>query len=206
MTDLTGLSHHIWDMKYRFKKADGTPVDGKIQDTWRRVAKALAAAEKPSAQLFWEDGFYQALEGFKFLPAGRILAGAGTDRDVTPVQLFRDGRNPGRHGRHFRKSERSSPDPSAGRRHRLRLLDAPAQRRARARRGRRCLGPHFLHGCVGRHVPHDHVCGLQAWGDDGHFALRPSGHRSLYCREAGFGTIAPCSICPFWSRTILWRP
>ena len=88
MTKLQGLSHHIWEMKYRFKQADGTPVDETIEDTWRRVAKALAAAEKPSAQVFWEDGFAQALEGFKFLPAGRILAGAGTERDVTLFNCF----------------------------------------------------------------------------------------------------------------------
>ena len=94
MTELTGLSHHIWDMKYRLKKADGTPVDASIEDTWRRVAKALAAAEKPSAQLFWEDGFYRALEDFKFLPAGRILAGASTDRDVTLFNCFVMGEIP----------------------------------------------------------------------------------------------------------------
>lgn len=88
MTELTGLSHHIWDMKYRLKDEAGTPVDQTIDDTWRRVAKALAAPEKPSAQLFWEDGFYRALQNFKFLPAGRILAGAGTERDVTLFNCF----------------------------------------------------------------------------------------------------------------------
>ncbi len=94
MAELSGLSHHIWDMKYRLKEADGSPVDATLKDTWRRVAKALAAAERPSARLFWEDGFYQALEGFKFLPAGRILAGAGTDRDVTLFNCFVMGEIP----------------------------------------------------------------------------------------------------------------
>ncbi len=88
MTELTGLPHHIWDMKYRLKNAEGTPVDATLQDSWRRVAKALAQAEKPSARVFWEDGFYRALDGFRFLPAGRILAGAGTDRDVTLFNCF----------------------------------------------------------------------------------------------------------------------
>ena len=88
MTTLQGLSQHIWEMKYRFTQADGTPVDNSIEDTWRRVAKALAAAEKPSAQVFWEDGFAHALDGFKFIPAGRILAGAGTERDVTLFNCF----------------------------------------------------------------------------------------------------------------------
>ena len=39
------LSHQIWDMKYRFKQPDGSAVDRSIEDTWRRVAGALAEAE-----------------------------------------------------------------------------------------------------------------------------------------------------------------
>jgi len=80
------IAEQIWDMKYRFKRPDGTPVDRTIEDTWRRVARALAEVEDdPGA---WEDRFYAALEGFRFLPAGRILAGAGTGRDVTLFNCF----------------------------------------------------------------------------------------------------------------------
>jgi ribonucleoside-diphosphate reductase alpha chain len=72
------ISEQIWDMKYRLKAADGTAIDGSVEDTWRRIAKALASVEKdPKA---WEDKFYAALEDFKYLPAGRIIAGAGTER------------------------------------------------------------------------------------------------------------------------------
>ncbi|WP_341367194.1 adenosylcobalamin-dependent ribonucleoside-diphosphate reductase [Yoonia sp. BS5-3] len=80
------IAEQIWDMKYRFKAADGTPVDETVQDTWRRIAKALAAVEKdPGA---WEDKFYNALADFKYLPAGRITAGAGTARSVTLFNCF----------------------------------------------------------------------------------------------------------------------
>ncbi|MEM0948882.1 MAG: adenosylcobalamin-dependent ribonucleoside-diphosphate reductase [Pseudomonadota bacterium] len=80
------IAQAIWDMKYRLKEADGTPVDISVEDTWRRVAKALAAVEsEPSA---WEDRFYAALEDFQFLPAGRVTAGAGTDRNVTLFNCF----------------------------------------------------------------------------------------------------------------------
>ncbi len=80
------IAEQIWDMKYRLKEADGTPVDETVEDTWRRIAKALAAGEeKPEV---WEDTFYAALEDFKFLPAGRITAGAGTDRSVTLFNCF----------------------------------------------------------------------------------------------------------------------
>ena len=45
MVDLAPISQRIWDMKYRLKQADGTPVDNSVEDTWNRVANALAAAE-----------------------------------------------------------------------------------------------------------------------------------------------------------------
>jgi ribonucleoside-diphosphate reductase alpha chain len=80
------IAEQIWDMKYRLKEADGTPVDGSVEDTWRRIARALAQVEKDPAK--WEAKFYAALEGFKYLPAGRITAGAGTGRSVTLFNCF----------------------------------------------------------------------------------------------------------------------
>jgi ribonucleoside-diphosphate reductase alpha chain len=80
------ISRQIWDAKYRLKRADGTPVDLTIEDTWRRVARALAAREIEPAR--WEQPFYEALQDFRFLPAGRILSGAGTDRRVTLFNCF----------------------------------------------------------------------------------------------------------------------
>ncbi len=86
MPSVAPISQQIWDMKYRLKAADGTPVDRTIEDSWRRVANALAAPEADHAT--WSNRFYQAMEGFRFLPAGRILAGAGTDRRVTLFNCF----------------------------------------------------------------------------------------------------------------------
>ena len=80
------IAEQIWDMKYRLKAADGTPVDRTVEDTWRRIARALAAGEAEPGK--WEDRFYAALEDFRFLPAGRIVAGAGTDRAVTLFNCF----------------------------------------------------------------------------------------------------------------------
>lgn len=80
------IAEAIWDMKYRFKAADGTPIDGSVEDTWRRIARALAEVEADPAK--WEAEFYAALEGFRFLPAGRITAGAGTGRSVTLFNCF----------------------------------------------------------------------------------------------------------------------
>ncbi len=80
------IAEAIWDMKYRLKEADGTPIDQTVEDTWRRIARALAEVEKDPAK--WEDKFYAALEDFKYLPAGRITAGAGTGRNVTLFNCF----------------------------------------------------------------------------------------------------------------------
>ena len=77
------ISYQIWDDKYRFQKG-GEVQDKTVQDTWRRIADALAEAEDtPEKKKLWAGKFYDALEGFKYLPAGRITAGAGTGRAVT---------------------------------------------------------------------------------------------------------------------------
>ncbi|AFO86662.1 adenosylcobalamin-dependent ribonucleoside-diphosphate reductase [Phaeobacter inhibens] len=80
------IAEQIWDMKYRFKQADGTPIDQTVEDSWRRIARDLARAE--SDPKTWEDKFYGALEDFQYLPAGRITAGAGTARQVTLFNCF----------------------------------------------------------------------------------------------------------------------
>ncbi|HBS48767.1 MAG TPA: adenosylcobalamin-dependent ribonucleoside-diphosphate reductase [Rhodobacteraceae bacterium] len=80
------IAEQIWDMKYRFKDAAGAPIDQSVEDSWRRIARDLARVEaEPEA---WEERFYAALEDFKYLPAGRITAGAGTGRDVTLFNCF----------------------------------------------------------------------------------------------------------------------
>ena len=80
------IAEQIWDMKYRFKAANGTPHDATVEDTWRRIAHDLAQVEDDKDG--WEETFFEALEDFKYLPAGRITAGAGTARRVTLFNCF----------------------------------------------------------------------------------------------------------------------
>ncbi|WP_370151675.1 adenosylcobalamin-dependent ribonucleoside-diphosphate reductase [Ferrovibrio sp.] len=80
------ISQQIWDMKYRLKAADGAPIDQTIPETWQRIARALAQPEADPAA--WEAPFAEALRDFRFLPAGRIVAGAGTGRNVTLFNCF----------------------------------------------------------------------------------------------------------------------
>lgn len=82
------IAEQIWDAKYRFKEADGIPIDVTVEDTWRRIAKALTAKETNSMASIMAGEFYEALEDFRFLPAGRITAGAGTGRMVTLFNCY----------------------------------------------------------------------------------------------------------------------
>jgi ribonucleoside-diphosphate reductase alpha chain len=86
MAIVGSISQQIWDMKYRLKAASGEPLDKTIEDTWRRVAMALAAPERDPP--LWAERFFEAMRDFKFLPAGRIVAGAGARRQVTLFNCF----------------------------------------------------------------------------------------------------------------------
>ncbi len=86
MSPSTPISQQIWDMKYRLKGPDGYPLDHTIEDTWRRIARSLAVQEADPAGR--EAEFYAALQDFRFLPAGRIVAGAGSGRKVTLFNCF----------------------------------------------------------------------------------------------------------------------
>jgi ribonucleoside-diphosphate reductase alpha chain len=86
MVDLSPVSQQIWDMKYRLKSAGGQPVDKTVQDTWRRVARALVINEADPSH--WEQRFFDAMDGFRLLPAGRIISGAGAARRVTLFNCF----------------------------------------------------------------------------------------------------------------------
>jgi ribonucleoside-diphosphate reductase alpha chain len=89
MSEASGLppiSREIWDMKYRLKSPGGEPLEASPEESFARVAKALAAAEREPE--LWEPRFAEAMTSLKFLPAGRILAGAGSERDVTLFNCF----------------------------------------------------------------------------------------------------------------------
>ena len=79
MQDPAPISRQIWDMKYRLR-VDGQPAEATPQDSWHRVAAALAEAEAPATRAQGAARFQGAMEGYRFLPAGRILAGAARQR------------------------------------------------------------------------------------------------------------------------------
>jgi len=85
---LPEISQRIWETKYRLHDDDGAPVDGTVANTFARVARAVAGAEKEQLRKTWEARFLEAIGDFAFLPAGRILAGAGAERRVTLFNCF----------------------------------------------------------------------------------------------------------------------
>lgn len=85
---MSDIAHQIWDMKYRLKQPDGTPVDDDVAATWARVALAASGAEAPENRRDTALQFAASLAGYRFLPAGRIIAGAGTGRAVTLFNCF----------------------------------------------------------------------------------------------------------------------
>ena len=177
-------------MKYRLKAADGSALDHSIADTWaqggqgsgRRRAEARPRALGQSVRR--GDGRLR-------LPAGGAHPRRrrhGARRHA--LQLLRDGPHRGRPRLHLRQRQGSRAHHAAGRRHRPRLLHAAPQGRAGEEHRRRCVGPGQLHGRVGRHVPHHHVGGRPARGDDGDAAMRPPRHRGLHRRQVRPGAPA----------------
>lgn len=76
----TAIARQVWVSRYRYADEPG------IEATWQRVARALATVEAEPA--VWERRFADLLADFRFLPGGRILAGAGTNRHVTLFNCF----------------------------------------------------------------------------------------------------------------------
>jgi ribonucleoside-diphosphate reductase alpha chain len=82
---MSPLSKHIWESRYRYSQ-EGASNEKNIRDTWARVAGAIASIEDKPA--FWQQAFYDILTDYRFLPGGRILAGAGTSKQVALFNCF----------------------------------------------------------------------------------------------------------------------
>ncbi len=85
---LDGIRQKVFLDRYALKDAKGSPIEKSPEEMWKRVAKGIARVEKPKNRKKWEKKFYDVMDDFKFLPGGRILAGAGTGFDVTYYNCF----------------------------------------------------------------------------------------------------------------------
>jgi ribonucleoside-diphosphate reductase alpha chain len=69
-------SFDIWDKKYRLTAKDGSPIDNSMDDTYKRVARALADVEAEECRERWYESFLWALR-HGAIPAGRVTSNAG---------------------------------------------------------------------------------------------------------------------------------
>ena len=76
-------SEDIWAQKYRLTRKDGSAVDDSVDDTWQRVARALADVEHAETRELWYQQFLWALRNGA-IPAGRIISNAGA-QDYKPA-------------------------------------------------------------------------------------------------------------------------
>ena len=74
----------LWKTRYRDENAE--PPEKDITDTWKRVARSVASVEQDPDR--WYGRFHEILRDFRFIPAGRILAGAGSTRQATLFNCF----------------------------------------------------------------------------------------------------------------------
>src|SRR6266849_3386710 len=79
--DVDGISFQeasfdIWDKKYRLTAKDGSPIDKSMDDTYKRVARALANVELPDVREERYEHFLWALRRGA-IPAGRVTSNAG---------------------------------------------------------------------------------------------------------------------------------
>ncbi len=87
-TVLDGFRQEVFLDRYSLRDEDGNALEKYPDQMWRRVAWGISQQEKPKLQKFWEEKFYQAMRDFKFVPAGRILSGAGTPYQVTYYNCY----------------------------------------------------------------------------------------------------------------------
>ncbi len=86
---LEGVRKKVFLDRYSLKDKEGNPLEQTPEEMWRRVARGIAKVEKTaSLRKLWEDKFVAAMTDFKFVPGGRVLAGAGTGYAVTFYNCF----------------------------------------------------------------------------------------------------------------------
>jgi len=85
---LDGIRNKVFLDRYSLKDEEGNPTEPTPVEMWKRVARGIAENEKKSDRKKWQKEFYRVMEDFKFVPAGRILSGAGTGYQVTYFNCF----------------------------------------------------------------------------------------------------------------------
>src|SRR5215813_3243267 len=182
----------IWDKKYRLTAKDGSPIDKTMDDTYKRVARALADVELPDVREQWYEHFLWALRRGA-IPAGRVTSNAGalehkpatSTINCTVSGTIRDSMDD------ILKKVHEAGLTLKRLRHRLRALDAAASRRVCLGRGRVHLRSALVHGYLRQDVFHRVLRRRAARRADEHVRRRPPGRHGVHSREARERAPAP---------------
>jgi ribonucleoside-diphosphate reductase alpha chain len=87
-TTLDGIRKDVFLDRYSLKDEEGLALEEYPEQMWKRVAWGISQQEKPALRKKWEEKFNEAMQDFKFVPAGRILSGAGTPYQVTYYNCY----------------------------------------------------------------------------------------------------------------------
>ena len=197
------IAEPIWDMKYRFKEADGTPIDligrGQLAAGRARAGRGRAdpALGRRSSTPRWR------ISGSCPRPDHWRAPAPGAT--VTLFNCFVMGTIPDSMGGIFEQLKEAALTMQQGGGigydfSTIRPKGADVKGVAAD-----ASGPLSLHGCLGRDVPHDHVGGLAARRDDGDDALRPPRYRGFHRRQVRRRRGCACSTCRCWSPMPSWR-
>ncbi|MDQ3098529.1 MAG: adenosylcobalamin-dependent ribonucleoside-diphosphate reductase [bacterium] len=88
-TQLEGIRQTVTMDRYALRDPEGNIIEKSPEEIWNRVAWGLAQIEKtPQLRKYWEKKFFEVQKDFHFVPAGRILAGAGSGHAVTYYNCY----------------------------------------------------------------------------------------------------------------------
>lgn len=86
---LTEMQEKVFIDRYALRGTENELLENRPEEMWERVSKVIAAAEEtPEKRAEWQAKFYDALHDFNFVPAGRILKGAGANASLTFYNCF----------------------------------------------------------------------------------------------------------------------
>ncbi len=141
-----------------------------IDDTYKRVARALANVETESKREHYFKEFVWALRSGA-IPAGRIVSNAGAQEHkpaTSTINCTVSGTVGDSMDNILNKVHEAGLTLKAGLRHRLRIFDAAAERRLRDGRRRLYVGPAVVHGYLRQDVFHRVVGRWSPWRANGH--------------------------------------
>ncbi|MEM0322371.1 MAG: ribonucleotide reductase N-terminal alpha domain-containing protein, partial [Thermoprotei archaeon] len=83
------LRARVFYEKYALRDERGGVLEKTPEEMWRRVAKEMASVEAEEKRAEWAENFYWLLSGFRFVPGGRIMFGAGQrGRKATLINCY----------------------------------------------------------------------------------------------------------------------